>query len=132
MHMSKFEKMSRKLFTGISVGFASSLAFKTHVLRSDDNHSPLEANMVRWTSNHPTTSALREPSACSCSCIATTLSPHGLSNCRSFSSHLLVISLQTVRSSRASSQFCFAAWYAAMLQAIRQQLLSCLSRLLER
>jgi hypothetical protein len=31
---------------GISMGFASSLAFKTHMLRSDDSHSPLESNMV--------------------------------------------------------------------------------------
>jgi hypothetical protein len=68
MHMSKFQKMSWKLFTGISVGFASSLAFKTHVLRSDDNHSPLEANMVRGTRNRPVTFELQESSACSCSC----------------------------------------------------------------
>lgn len=27
----------------------SSLAFKTHMLRSDDKHSPLEANMVGGT-----------------------------------------------------------------------------------
>jgi hypothetical protein len=67
MHMSKFENMSCKPFTGISVGFASSLAFKTHVLRSDDNHSPLEANMVSGRSNHPMTSELQQPSACSCS-----------------------------------------------------------------
>jgi hypothetical protein len=38
--------MSRRVFAGISMGFASSLAFKTHLLRSDDSHSPLESNMV--------------------------------------------------------------------------------------
>lgn len=119
MRMSKFQKLPLKLFTGISVGFASSLAFKTHVLRSDDNHSPLEANMVSGTSSHPMASEVQQPSACSCSCnchhvVATWIV------CRSFSSHLLVISLQTVRSSRASSRFCFAAWYAATIEAVRQ------------
>ena len=28
------------------MGFASSLAFKSHMLRTEDAHSPLEANMV--------------------------------------------------------------------------------------
>lgn len=50
------------------MGFASSLAFKTHVLRSDDNHSPLEANMVSGTGNHLMSFGLQQPSACSCSC----------------------------------------------------------------